>query len=143
MRMSMSCTCANLIYSLKLWSGNMYVLFHLEMWCTELWFCTLCLNYDRAYMFLLCRMLTVLNLYEHFVLSFHIVYWVQNMMLMKINLKVCSWIFIFSKLLIVWSSIPPILKRPTPQPWITFSCQKCIQCTHNECDYPFLSSESL
>ena len=50
MRMSMSCTCANLIYSLKLWSGNMYVLFHLEMWCTELWFCTLCSNYDRAYM---------------------------------------------------------------------------------------------
>ena len=63
---------------------------------------------------LLCRMLTVLNLYENFVLSFHIVYWVQNMMLMKINLYICSWIFIFSKLLIVWSSIPPNLEKAHP-----------------------------
>ena len=69
-------------------------------------------------------------IYENFVLSFHIVYWVQNMMLMKINLYVCSWIFIFSKLLIVWSSIPPILKRPTPQPWITFSVLKMSVTIH-------------
>ena len=104
----------------------MYVLFHLEMWCTALWFCKLRSNYDRAYMIYFAGCGQFWTYMKLCFLSFHIVYWVQNMMLMKVNLNVFSWIFIFSKLLIFCSSIPPILKRPTPPTMNIIFMPKCI-----------------
>ena len=108
MRMSMSCTCANLIYSLKLWSGNMYVLFHLEMWCTELWFCTLYSNYDRAYMFYFAGCWQFWTYMK--TLFYHSISYIE------FRIWCCSWIFLFFQTFNSLLIYPPILEKAHPPP---------------------------
>ena len=113
MRMSMSCTCDNLIHSLKLWSGNMYMCYFISKCDAELWFCTLELwSSIHAAPHQGCwQFWTYMK-----TLFYHSISYIEfRSMLMKINLYVCSWIFLFSKTSNILLIYPPqSLKSPSP-----------------------------
>ena len=112
MTMSMSCTtCAYLIFSLKLWSGNMYMYYFISK-CDALNCGSVHLNYDRAFMFYFEHAASHQGCWQFWTyiktLFYHSIPYIEFIdMLRKINLYVCSWIFLLSKLVIFCSSIPP------------------------------------